>query len=90
MKSLIAIAVFAIATAGTGFAQTNDAAKNHGVAVQGQVVKEKSRTERDEAENRITEELNRHQLANVVGSSASPGARSLPQTATRPADTGPF
>ena len=90
MKSLIAIAMLALASAGTGFAQTRDLGATHGSAMEGRAVEAKGRAERDQTENRITALLNRQQLSHVAADSASIRPRSVPQTAARPSGDAPF
>ena len=90
MKSLIAIAVFVLASAGTGIAQTRDMGAAHDGMMQSHAAEAKSRTAHDQAENRITAQLNRQQLSQVAASSASVRPQSVPQTATRPSGAAPF
>lgn len=53
---------------------------------QSQAVKAKTRAERDQAEARITAQLNRQQLVNATSNSATGRSQPLSQTATRPSD----
>jgi hypothetical protein len=53
---------------------------------QSQAFEAETRAERDQAEARITAQLNRQQLVNVTSSATSARSQPLPQTATRPSD----
>jgi len=54
----------------------------------GAVTKAEKRAQQDQAEDRITAQLNRQQLANATSAATTP-IRSVPQTATRPSDCAP-